>query len=285
MNYQLKNSSRSNRYKRPLQITAVIVVLFLLLRLIFPNVLFSILSTVYTPIWKLGDVMGVNDYFTTRGILLSENIDLRDRLNAMSGNVASITLLEQENTELKQFLGRRVPKSIPEDFVLGAVLKVPPVSAYDDIIIDVGTNDNIEIGDTVFAAGSDDSGVSAASSSMRSMSTTSPTLVPIGVISQVSGGTSVVQLYSHPGQKYPVIIGPTHIQATAVAKGGGTFQADLAQGANVHVGDIVSVPSIEPLIFGTIGSIIDNPAQPYSSVLFNEPVNIFQLRWVEVQRN
>ena len=277
MNYQLKNSSRSNRYKRPLQITAVIVVLFLLLRLIFPNVLFSMLTTAYSPIWKLGDALGINEYFSTRGMLISENIDLRDRLNAMSGNVASVTLLEQENTELKQFLGRRVPKSIPEDFVLASVLTTPPVSAYDDIILDIGSNDQVEIGDKVYAPGSG-IGVSVAT-------TSSPTLVPIGTVSQVSGATSVVALYSHPGVKYPVTIGPDHMPATAVALGGGSFRADVAQGANVHVGDVISVPSIEPRIFGTVGGIVNKPAQPYTSVLFNEPVNIFQLRCVEVERN
>ncbi len=279
MNYPLKNSfisgSRStrNRYKKPIQISVAVIVVLFLLRIVFPTFLFSFLSALYTPLWKAGDAIGFNEYITTRSSLVAENSNLKEQITSLSGSSDAIALLEQENAELKQMLGRTMPK-----LVLAAVLKMPPLSDYDNLLIDVGTHEGVNVGDKVYAL----VGPTPPIVSSSSLATSTGVLMPIGVVAQVSPQTASVNLYSSSGQKYVVQIGPDHIIATANAQGGGMFEADLAQGANVHQGDVVTVPSIQSVTFGTVGAIVNDPARPYMSVYFQEPVNIFQLRWVEV---
>jgi len=273
MNYQPKNNfggasrnGRGNRYKKPLQITIIIVAVLIFLRLVIPSQFDSFFTFFFSPIWRIERAVSGVDIST---FTLPQN------------SIADVTLLEQENVELKSLLGRA-----PSDkFVLAAVLKVPPLSAYDSLVIDLGSDEDVKVGDRIFALATDPviaSSTLATSSPVSSTSTTE-VLIPIGTISETSPASSKVVLFSSPGTKYSVEIGQDHIPATARAQGGGIFEAQLAQGADINVGDAITIPDIETLTFGTVGAIVNDPTEPYMNVLFQEPVNIYELRWILVE--
>jgi hypothetical protein len=287
MNYQLRNN-RSNRYTKPLQVTVVVIVVLIFVRLVVPTALDSFFADLFSPLWRIEIIVSGADFSASAA---------RDDLSALAGSqssIASITLLQQENAELKALLGRAPAEpsgksgtSAIGTFVLAAVLKAPPLSAYDSLVIDLGSDENVKVDDRVFALATNPVIASIASSTLATSSPASSTsmtevLTPIGTVSETSANSSKVGLFSSPGMKYSVEIGPDHIPATAIAQGGGMFEAELAQGAHVNIGDTITIPNIETLTFGTVGAIVNDPAEPYMNVLFQEPVNIYQLRWVLV---
>jgi cell shape-determining protein MreC len=145
--------------------------------------------------------------------------------------------------------------------VLAAVLVRPPLATYDELIIDAGSDQSVSVGDKVFAPGN----------------------VLIGTTTDVLSQTSKVILLSSPGQSYPVTVGPNHVPTTAVGRGGGQYEAQIPQATNIKEGDLVSDSSLADSLFATVTSVLSNPADPYETVLFSSPVNIYQLRWVLVE--
>jgi len=92
-------------------------------------------------------------------------------------------------------------------------------------------------------------------------------------------------LFSSPGEKYQVMIGSSHAPISAVGRGGGQYQAQISRDAHVSEGDIVNSPGLNDAPFGIVTAVLSDPAQPFQTVLFAPPVNVYQLRWVLVDRN
>jgi cell shape-determining protein MreC len=129
------------------------------------------------------------------------------------------------------------------------------------MIVDVGSQQDIVAGSVVYALGG----------------------VPIGTVTEIHDTFSKVSLFSYAGQKFDVILGKKNIAATATARGGGIFEITLPRDTEIAEGDPVSIPSIIPGVFGTVASIILVPSQAFSTILFTMPVNIHELRWVEIE--
>lgn len=176
---------------------------------------------------------------------------------------ALITELQRENIELKAMLGR-TGTSTP---ILAYIVKKPPFTAYDSFIIDAGTNNGVDTGDKVYAKGD----------------------VLLGEIVEVLGMSSKVKLYSTDGEKYNVFIadkdGAYNIQAPAVGKGGGAFEATLPRDVKIKEGDIVTIPNLKVSIFGIVNKVIADPARTFSTILFSQPVNIYEQKWVFIYKN
>ena len=250
-----------------------VIVVLLFFALVAPRALSGFFSTIFSPLWRVA----ASSYS-------AENSALRQQLEAQSSDVAALALLEQENADLKSMLGRTVLKNT----VLAVVLKKPPFSAYDEIVIDIGADHGLVVGNTVYAVSSPSAGVPVvASTSVQVSASSSPVSsnvrVPIGLVAEVDSTTSKVNLFSSPGNKYVVEIGKNHLAETATGRGAGTFDVVLPREAKISIGDLVVIPSIEPLVFATVSDIESNPAQPYATVLFQSPLNPFALHWVEVE--
>jgi hypothetical protein len=169
---------------------------------------------------------------------------------------ATIIELQRENAELKQFLNTRVSSSS----VVAYILKKPPFSAYDTFIIDAGTNNGVQNGMKVYAMGK----------------------VIIGEIVDATSRTSKVKLYSSNGEKYEVFIGDENIQAPATGRGGGAFEATLPRDVKVSEGDTVTIPHLTTTVFGVVRKVIADPARAFSTLLFSQPINIYEQKWVEI---
>lgn len=164
--------------------------------------------------------------------------------------------LQKENAELKSMLNHRVSSSS----VIAYIMKKPPFSAYDSFIVDIGVKSNVKVGDKVYAPGN----------------------VLIGEIAEIISENAKVKLYSSYGEKYEVFIGQKSIQATAIGRGGGSFEAVLPRDVKIQEGDIVTIPHLTTSVFGIVSKLLVNPSKTFSTVLFSQPINIYEQKWVEI---
>lgn len=159
---------------------------------------------------------------------------------------------------LKELLGRETFNI--KDAVLGAVLARPNVSPYDTFVIDIGKSSGIQKDDNVFVQGN----------------------VFIGKIDEVNKNTSTVILFSSPGQITQVSIGLQNISANAKGRGGGNFIVELPRGTEVEKGDIVTMLGIDIKLFAVVEEIESNPSDPFITILFKNPINMNDVKWVQV---
>ncbi|MES3031109.1 MAG: rod shape-determining protein MreC [Patescibacteria group bacterium] len=165
--------------------------------------------------------------------------------------------LQSENISLKEILGRKGEKTL----TLGYILKKPPFSAYDIFILDIGTREGVEKGNPVYALGN----------------------ILIGEVADSLKSTSKVKLYSSFGEKFDVFIGPKSLSASALGRGGGSFEAELPRDSEVREGDSVAIPAISGGTFGVVTKVLADPARPFATILFSQPFNLYEQKWVQVE--
>ena len=228
---------------------AAIAVVLLLAQLFFPAILSSAFSRLVSPLWFAKDSAASG--LTSKSDLVQENQMLQEELATEQATASSTKALSDENAELRSLLGRQ---NGARDLVFADVLRLPPGAGYDYMIVDIGTSLGTSVGDFVYSTG----------------------LAAVGQVVEADARTSKVELYSSPGTEYDALIGASHVPVVASGEGGGFFSASLSQESGVAVGDEVIIPSISSTPFGTVSSIISNPAQPFEKILFGDGVNPFQ---------
>jgi cell shape-determining protein MreC len=170
----------------------------------------------------------------------------------------TILELEKENSDLKEIMARNSSSS---PMLLSYIVKKPPFTAYDSYVIDIGKNSGVKNGDKVYANGN----------------------LLLGEIVEINGSFAKVKLYSSYGEKFDVLIGKNNIEATATGKGGGAFEVVLPKDSKVQLNDSVSVPDLNVSVFGIVKNISRDPARAFSTVLFSQPINIYEQKWVQVK--
>jgi cell shape-determining protein MreC len=169
-------------------------------------------------------------------------------------------ILKKENTDLKETLGRLQES---DNFILGNILTKPNHSPYDTIIIDIGEKSGIREGDLVYSNGN----------------------VPIGNISKIYTKTSLVSLYSNPGQKTEGYLNDSNASVELVGRGGGNFEMIIPLDLVVDKGSIVYLPGLSSLVVAIVDEIISKPSDPFKKVILSSPVNVQNLKWVEVKKD
>ena len=189
--------------------------------------------------------------------LLISNKQLKKDLGEAEMMLVDRNNLLKENIELKEILNRVGYK----DLIVASVLVKPNISIYDSLIIDVGENLNIEIGDRVFAFGN----------------------IIIGEIEKVDSKTASVKLYSSTQEQTNVSVGLYNIPAVAVGRGGGDFEIKLPKELDIEEGDPVVVPSINSAVVGIVESVNTSPTDSFQTLLVKSKVNLFELGWVQIE--
>jgi cell shape-determining protein MreC len=236
-----------------------VVVIIALVHFTLPNVISGTWTAIARPFWRI-EFSAESGGLRSISTVLAENEALRRELAEATARVDTIHFVELENAELKRMLGRNVSTST-QSSLLAAVLQRPPFGAYDELIIDIGKDSGLTVGDKIYAPGK----------------------ILIGQVGAVLGKTAKVILFSSPGSKYEVMIGPRHVPATAIGRGGGQYEAQVARDIPIKEGDFVEVPSLSDLPFAVVTSVISDPAQPFETIMFAPAVNVYQLRWVLVE--
>lgn len=185
--------------------------------------------------------------------LMEENAKLRTE--AQDRN-----LLKAENETLRELFNRK-----PEEnqYILADILARPGFLSYDSLVLNVGSDDGVHVGQTIYAGD----------------------YLPIGTISNVAGSISTATLFSNPGTETPVLIGEaTTTPGTAVGKGGGNFEVKLPQSIKVKEGDPVRFAAQSHLMLGTVAAITTNPTDSFEKALFTLPVNIQETLTVLIEK-
>ena len=259
MNY-LRDNKRSN--KKAI-LTGILIVFFVYV-ILFTRVFDAVSGTVgifAAPVWKTQEYIAGTwenmwSVFASKQALIDENRRLKEDNDIASVKLLDRNLLFEENIELKALLGR----DITEQTIFATVLTKPSRSLYDTIIIDAGENAGVGEGDRVLYGGT----------------------IVIGKVVEVLKQSSKILLLSSPGEEIDVVVGNNNIEAVAYGRGGGMFELKLPRDTEVKIGDVATIPGLITRVLGVVEYIDTKPSDPFKTILFKGPVNIFELKWVEV---
>ena len=219
-------------------------------------------SIIFHPILTLGNNLGgkfygVFSFFASKNSLQRENENLKKELDTQKASMSNYNSILEENINMKEILGRKNEKT---SMVLAAILSKPSQSIYDTLVIDAGSRQAVKTGDLVFAEGN----------------------VPIGRISLVYPFSSKVVLFSSAGENTEVIVSGKNIFMQAVGRGGGNFEMILPRELTLEKGAEVVLPGINSYVLGVVQAIVSDPRDSFQKALLSSPVNIFELKFVEV---
>ncbi|MFA6273980.1 MAG: rod shape-determining protein MreC [Candidatus Paceibacterota bacterium] len=259
----------------------IILIIFILLFLIYFrasifNGLSYVAHLIFRPILIIGNNIGgkISDTGSTlrsKKSLIAENENLKNQILQSEADRANYSVVVDENLKLKEILERSGTK----EMILSAILSKPNQSLYDTLIIDVGENQGILVSQRIFALGN----------------------IPIGRIAEVYANSSKVILYSNPGEKTEVVIAGKPARnadgiATAggdafmqvIGRGGGNFEMILPRDFVLENETEVHLPGITPYILGVVKTIISDPRDSFQKALLVSPINIQELKFVEVEK-
>lgn len=196
--------------------------------------------------------------FKSTGELIAENEKLREDLQRSEVLMLDRNQLYEENLNLKERLGRMSQPNV----VLASVLVRPPETPYDALIIDIGEDADVSVGDRVSAGGS----------------------LLIGKVQEVYAKTARVLLYSSPGDEHQGLLRGT-IPITVEGQGGGSLRAKVPYDAQVVEGDEVSLPSLEANVAFIVEYVQTGRGDSATFAYLRLPVSPFELKFVEVWRS
>ena len=221
----------------------------------------GVLAFLGRPLWALEEeillgVEAVRTQVTAKSTLAADNAHLRELLEGVALNAYSRDAIEAENERLKTKLGRS-----PENtFTLARVLSAPPVSPYDTLIVDAGSDHGVALGMNVFSEGD----------------------WKFGQVTHVWARSSLVTLYSAPGIELSVSVGSSSIPAVAHGIGNGTFRVILPRGVDVFENDLVNIPALAPEYVAKVISIEKPAGSSLEALYLQFPFNISELKWVYI---
>lgn len=240
----------------PVSLTlSVLVLIVLVLRFLVPGAL----VVVAQPFWTTGTVLtagvgNVGSFFTNKVSITNE----RDRLLAENAAFyAKSALLEARVADLEELLGGRTDAS---DSILAGVLARPPVSPYDMLIVDTGSNEGVMVGSRADGPGG----------------------MPIGQVESVTGNSARIQLYSTPAKETESWVGENRIPVTLIGEGSGAMSAVVAREAGIAIGDLVYMAGPGALPVGSVIAVENDPSSPRSRVDIRPLLNPFSISWVTI---
>jgi cell shape-determining protein MreC len=267
MSYLLDKKIKRKKFLNIVLGVFVLIILFYFRSGIFGG-LGSVGQILFRPILIVGNNIGekfksVGSYFVSKNYLYNQNQKLQaevDFNNARNSNYDSVVV---ENASLKEILGRISQGPSLRKMILGVILSKPNQSVYDTLVIDVGTKQGLQIGDMVFALGD----------------------VPIGRISDIFSNSSKVILFSNAGEKTQAVVSGRDIFLEVVGRGGGNFEMILPRDLILQKGDQVVLSGLHPYLLAIVQTIISDLRDPFQKALLTSPVNIQELKFVEVETN
>lgn len=238
-------------------IAFVIVLGIIIARFVFPDTF----SYVLAPVWKTGSALsasvgGSSKLFVSdaeRQAQLTQLMAENERLTAQNA------VLEARTRDLLHLLGTRT--DVAEGIVAGVMAR-PPVSPYDVLVIDRGTDEGVVTGSQVSGAGG----------------------IPIGVVAATSKHSARVLLYSAPGHISSAWIGDERIAVEITGEGSGAFRAEVARDVAVHEGDQVYFMGPGALPSGTVVKVSKDPSDTKNRIQIKPFLNPFSITWVTITR-
>jgi rod shape-determining protein MreC len=227
----------------------------------------TILSFISRPVWSakglaVSAVDGTAELVRTKSSVLRENEQLKNDNSTLSGKMVDYQILKDENESLKALLGR---VALPHSFILAYILAKPDLSPYDTVIVDAGDNVGVSLGQSVYADGD----------------------IPVGEVAKVYRSTSLVSLYSNPGKVTNAFMASSNNSVEIVGRGGGNFDMRIPQEVVVNKGDMVVTTSSKTVtseVIAIVEEVTSSPSDPYKDVLLRSPVNIQDLKYLQIEK-
>lgn len=271
MNYLLDKKTKRNKYYK-IFLGLIIFIVILYFRAGIFSGLSYVSSFIFRPIITSGNsvivkIKNIGAYFSSKDSLYRENEDLKFKIEEDRANRTNYDSVVRENLELKDILGR---KSEQMNLLLANILAKPNQSLYDTLLIDIGENYGLKIGDRVFAFGN----------------------IPIGRVSEVYYNSSKVSLFSSSGESNQVMVSPKptvgestlgDIFLEATGRGGGNFEMIIPRDFVIAKGDQIIFPDSMPYVLGIVETVISDPRDSFQKALLVSPVNIQQIKFVQVE--
>lgn len=140
------------------------------------------------------------------------------------------------------------------------VLARPPLTPYDVVIVDRGSDDGVRIGALAYGPGG----------------------TPVGTVVDAATKSARIALFSSPGTMTEGWIGETRIAVSIKGEGSGAFFAEVARESGVAEGDLVYAAAGGARPIGAIARIDASASSPSSLLRIRPLVNPFSLVWVTI---
>lgn len=189
--------------------------------------------------------------------LIKKIVAQQSTLDAQNASLVTLSILEAENNALKAEFGR-------EEHIKGVLARVivpPNRSLYDTIVLDAGSNENILVGQTVYAFGS----------------------IALGTISSVTDDASTVLLFSASGRETSGTVLGSDLTVTLIGRGAGEYEVRMPRDIVFEQGGVISQQSLIVHPLATIEKIVTDPRDPFQRLLAKAPVNLQTLKWVVIK--
>ena len=263
MSYLLDKKLKKQKLIKTTIIILVLFCIFYFRTSVFKGLSFTA-HTIFRPVVLLGNKVGnsfsnLNFLIHTKKSLISENEILKSKLVENDASMANYNILLDENNKFKEILGR---KPIDRNMILAGILEKPNHSLYDVLVIDGGENEGISLGQRVFALGN----------------------IPIGYVAEVYANSSKVVLYSSPREITEVVISGRDVFMQLIGRGNGNFEMILPRDFVLDNSAEVSLPGANSFLLAKVATIISDPRDSFQKALLVSPVNIQELKFVEVEK-
>lgn len=202
-----------------------------------------------------GDTLSLTAH--SKQSLIKKVTALETQLDAERASLVALSTLEKENESLKAELGR----ASEVKGILGRVIVPPNHSIYDTIVLDIGIEDGVTVGQNVYAFGS----------------------VALGTVFEVLSHTSTVFLYSASGRETAATTTGSDLTVTLIGRGGGEYEVRMPRDIAFQEGGVISQQSLAVHPLATIQKIITDPRDPFQRLLAKVPVNLQTMKWVVVK--
>jgi len=264
MKYQFRDKKKIENKKQFFKIVIVSFIIFLLILTGIASRSGGFFNFIGKPLWKiknsfLNTIFSSGYLIKTKKSVFIENEELEKKINEQNLAMVDYQILKSENEELKSLFGRVTKNNL---FILANILVKPSQSPYDTLIIDIGNDYGFKKGDKVFVNKE----------------------IPIGYISNIYEHTSLVSLYSNPGERTEAMIQGLNSTVELIGRGGGNFEITIPIDLLIDKGTRVVFPGISSEVIAITEDVISSPTDPVKKVLLRSPVNIQQLKWVQVER-
>ena len=261
MSYLLDRKQKKKKAFSGLIIGGILVLIFIF-RVQFFYGLSTVSHVVLRPFWSVENSLStkfrnLSAYFSSKNSLNQKIQDLEAEMTLDQARMEGVVTILDENEKLKEILGRKNEKL---NLTLAVILGKPDQSLYDTLIIDLGGNQGVKVGDMVYALGN----------------------IPLGRVALVYDNSAKVVLFSNSSERTQVFVKGTSLEL--VGRGGGNFEMIVPRDADLQTGAQAVLPRITPYVVGNVVTIISDPRDSFKKALLAIPVNLSELRFVEIEK-
>jgi cell shape-determining protein MreC len=238
-------------------VAAGALALLFMLRMAAPGALVALISPLLSAGTGLTNAAGglASTFGSPQKLARERDSAVRER-DALAAQNA---ILAAKVADLTKLVGARTE---PAHAILAGVLARPPVSPYDALLLDQGSDAGVVPGALVSGPGG----------------------VPVGTIESVAKGSSRAVLFSAPGRETAGWVGESRAPLTLAGQGAGAFGTEVPHETAVAVGDEVFVAGPGALPIGVVMRVDSNPSSPDTALRIRPAVNPFSLTWVTIAR-